>query len=307
MILLKKIVIILIILITFSLYPQDGAKGIKRIVKDPVVIKNQKGNTGKRFAICIGVNKYANKNIDRLQKAENDALGISEVLKEYGQFDTIVTMTTGVAFDNDLFPSLDNIRRKMRNIEKLEMIKPEDMVVFAFSGHGISNDKGDAFLVTSNADPDDWYNTTLPLNEVVEWLKRLKVTKTLLFVDACREKVEIGSKGVSKKTIQEQKYNNVEVASIFFATKSGWFSYEDPEGDYGIFSKFIIMGLQGKADSDKNGVVSFNELRGYVEQNVVDYAFKKNLNQKPYTKQIIEQFGDLIITSYGIDILVKEN
>nr|HPO50626.1 caspase family protein [Spirochaetota bacterium] len=303
----KTTIYLLFIILTFSVYSQDGSKGLKRIVKDPVIINREKGNNGKRIAFCIGINKYLNKNIDRLKKAENDAKGISEVLKDYGQFDTVVTMTTEFDYDSDLFPTLDNIRRKMRNMEKLEIINPEDLVVFSFSGHGISDDKGDAFLITSNSDPDNWYNTSLPLNEVVEWLKRLKVTKTLLFIDACREKIETGSKGVIKKSIREQKYDNVEVASIFFSTKSGWYSYEDPEGDYGIFSKYIILGLRGGADNDKNGIVNFNELRGYVEENVVDYAFNINYNQKPYTKQIIEQYGDLILSSYEIDIFIDPN
>ena len=46
------------------------------IQKGLKIIKTQ---TGKRWAICIGINNYIDQNLNKLKKSANDALGLAKV------------------------------------------------------------------------------------------------------------------------------------------------------------------------------------------------------------------------------------
>jgi hypothetical protein len=130
----------------------------------------------------------------------------------------------------------------------------------------------------------------------VDKLKKKKIAKSLLLIDACREEME-ESKGLKAGGFHASIYSKAEIAAVFYATKAGWFSYEDKKSDYGIFSRFLIEGLKGKADADKDGIVSFSELETYVMEAVFDYAVEMDRKQCPYTKIYGEKFGDLALTA----------
>ena len=49
------------------------------------------------------------------------------------------------------------------------------------------------------------------------------------------------------------------------------FSLEDQRwGGHGVFTHFLLDGLQGAGDSDGNGIVTFTEVFQYVSDNVRD-------------------------------------
>lgn len=105
------------------------------------------------------------------------------------------------------------------------------------------------------------------------------------------------SKSLKNNGFSSPLYSKAEIAAIFYATKAGWFSYEDKQSDYGIFTRFVIEGFKGKADADGDSVVSFSELEKYVMKKVYDYAVECDLEQCPYTKIHGEKFGDLALTA----------
>ena len=77
--------LLVVLLGTFPLCAQEGARGL--VVVEEQEISDLPSSSGKRYAICIGVNGYEDANIQDLDKASNDAKALGKVLKEYGQFD----------------------------------------------------------------------------------------------------------------------------------------------------------------------------------------------------------------------------
>ena len=75
----------LVFLVLMSAAAQD--RGLRTVNK--VKIKELKGNTGKRYAVCIGINGYEHADIQDLRKARNDAKALGEILAKYGQFDKV--------------------------------------------------------------------------------------------------------------------------------------------------------------------------------------------------------------------------
>ncbi|MCB1178333.1 MAG: caspase family protein [Leptospiraceae bacterium] len=297
-------ILVVFIAFPYSILSQDSNNKIKgiKIAEDISSLKkyNSEKGIGKRYAIIIGINKYSDSGIASLSKARNDAKAIGKILKKNGAFDAIALMTDD-ADPNDterLFPTKQNIEEKLNSF--LARANPEDMFVFFFSGHGISNEKGEDFLITQNTSLEYKEASALPVNWVVEKFREKEISKLLLVLDACRETV-YKSKSVQRIDVIPREFNEGSVSATFYSTSKGHYSYEDDESDFGVFTKYLIYGLEGQADTDDDGVVSFTDLKKFVEKGVMDWSRRKNkrnsYEQKPYTKIYNEETnGDLAIT-----------
>ncbi len=292
---IKKGIVFLVLFLVFIAamsFAQEGRKGIR--------IKETKGNAGKRWAICIGINDYEDNSIIDLKKARNDAIELGKVLKEYGQFDRVYVMTDDLNPRGEDYPKLMNIRRKMDFLKGF--IDAEDLVLFSFSGHGIANSEGEGYLVTADSYREDFQGSSLKVKEIIEWLKEVKVKKSLLLLDACREKFQEG-KAINLNGLKAERFLQAEVGAVFYSTKSGWFSYEEKEGDFGVFTRYVIDGLKGGADSTQiagngDGIVTFLELASFVEEGVSNWALNKGKKQRPYIGIFGEKYGDLALSAY---------
>lgn len=292
---MKKRIILIVLTFILSLFLLNSQE---RRVK---VVKKIKGNEGKRWAICIGINNYEDSTILDLKKARNDAKMLGKVLKENGQFDHVYIMTDDLDARKDNYPKLMNIKRKLDFLKGF--IEPGDLVVFSFSGHGISDSRGEGLLILADSYSENLHASSIRVKDIVNWLEGMRVKKSLLLLDACREHFQ-QKKGMNLNGLKAVRFQQAEVAATFYATKSGWFSYEDETGDYGVFTKHIIEGLTGKADDIKkdgngDGIVSFSELASYVEEAVTAWSLDHGKKQKPYTKIYGEKYGDLALSAAG--------
>ncbi len=286
---------------------ESGARGLA-VVSATRSIEDLPGNRGKRYAVCVGISGYEDPGIQDLQKARNDAKALGEELKTQGQFDSVFVMTDDVDPRYDkagVYPRLANIRARLKYLS--DFVTPNDLVVFSFSGHGVANEKGDGYLVPADARAQDPFATSLAVAEVVAWLQKLKVKKSLLLLDACREKLaETASRGLSAgANLRSERFERSEVAAVFYATRTGWYSYEDPQTDFGVFTRFLLDGLRGKADyqcGNRDGIVSFKELSAFVEDAVTTYALAQGMKQRPSTQLTAESYGDLALTTYSASV-----
>ena len=287
----KVIGIFWLLLATVSLHCEDAKR---------LSIVETEGNSGKRWAICIGIDDYEDSSILDLHKAGNDARTMGAVLKDNGQFDYVYVMTDDLSPRDENYPKRRNIMGRLDFIK--EFIRPDDMMVFFFSGHGVSDAQGAGFLVAVDAVDEELFETSVSVNEVVAALGETGITKSLLMIDACREYFQ-ENKGLNQDGLYAEKYERAEVAATFFATKQGWYSYEDSDSEYGVFSRYLIGGLQGSADSpeyegNEDGIVTFSELADYVEAGVSEWAIEHSKKQKPYTEIYGEKSGDLALSAY---------
>ncbi|MGE5343461.1 MAG: SUMF1/EgtB/PvdO family nonheme iron enzyme [Candidatus Omnitrophota bacterium] len=284
-------VMLSVLVVVLSACTQEVTRGVQ--------LNKIQNNAGKRIAICIGINEYEDSTIGRLKKARNDAKQLGKVLMENGQFDAVYVMTDDQEPRKEDYPKLINIKRRMDLLKGL--INSQALVIFSFSGHGISNSRNEGFfLVADSYRNDQAFENTLKVSEIVQWLKEIGIKKSLLLLDACRENVIEGSRAVNLNMMPEERFSQAELGAVCYATKPGWFSYED--SDYGVFTKYIIKGLGGKADKEVSGngdgIISFSELSAYVEENVTSWALRESKYQKPYTQLLGEKFGDIALSAY---------
>ncbi|MDC7233049.1 MAG: SUMF1/EgtB/PvdO family nonheme iron enzyme [Spirochaetales bacterium] len=305
--------LLLFIVVSASAWSQSHQSRGLGVIRE-TDIRNTAGNSGKRYAVCIGINQYEHSVIQNLNNARNDALALGRIFENEGQFDQVFIMTDDIDPRSDSqnnYPRLRNIEGRLDYLK--DFINPEDLVVVSFSGHGISNEEGEGYLIVADSDVNDIYNTSFPISRLVDWVDELKVEKSLFLIDACRETISSqASRSLTRNTLTSQRYTGSKLGAIFYSTKTGWLSYEDQESDYGVFTRFLLEGLKGKADyqyGDSDSIVTFRELSVFVEEAVSNYSMTLGLKQKPFTDVHGELSGDIGISSYSasIDIQTRSN
>ena len=264
-------------------------------------IKILRSQANHRIAICIGINHYADPKLNTLKKAANDAYGLATVLEQKGDFKTYVFSD----LDRDgreksisarLLPTKRQLEEFFANTASFGDIKSDDLVVFSFSGHGISDAQKNGYLLPLDWNGADPYKSAIQVSAVTGWLQKLGVTKSLVLIDACREEMSASRSLDTMPRLYDEKFLSANLAAVFYATKQGGFSYEDPESQYGAFTRFLIEGLGGEANANVDEVVTFRELSTFVEESLGDWALKNGYKQRPYTRIFGEQSGDLALT-----------
>ncbi|MCB1176015.1 MAG: caspase family protein [Leptospiraceae bacterium] len=290
----------LFLLLIFSL----GALSADSIQKKKgILLQADDPDDMKRWAIVIGVNDYNDNSISKLTKARNDAKILGEILKSNGEFEDVFVMTDDISAKDTHYPTKRNIEAKVEKI--LSDAGPDDLVLFFFSGHGSSSEEKQGFVVPVDASTKDLHGTSVSVDLIAQKMRDKGLKKTILILDACRD-VFTKSKGVKSEVFQAEQFQDTEMAATFFSTGSGNFSYEDSETDFGVFTRFLAEGMDGKADGNKDGIVTFNELEAYVQSKVSKWSRKYNKEQKPFVRYHGEKSGDIPITVKGKKSRVDE-
>ena len=223
---------------------------------------------GRGYALLIGVNTYddvkAIKRTATLSFAERDADQLAEVLHglRYAP-DAVVTMTTARTRDDPRYPTAANIRKQVKTTAG--RLLDGDSVVVSFSGYEMQlAGDDDCYLCPADADADDPH-TLISLREDCAALGRVKGERKLVIVDSCRsmEKERTG-KALTPRLPGRS-------VGVLFACSAGQFASEVPEKRQGVLSYFVVEGLRGAADDDKDGTITTAELVSYVKARVPKY------------------------------------
>ncbi len=297
--------LILAFLLSFlalDLHPQEPEKPVE---KKKSLSGNEMG--AKRWAIVVGINEYTDKDISPLQKARNDAKLIAQILEEQGQFEEVHLMTDDISPKSPLYPTRAHIEAKIDHV--LDYSTPVDTILFFFSGHGISDSSGNGYLLSVDTSIDKSLITSIQVNDIMRKIKSRNVSKSILFLDACRDLSSSNAKGFAKEGFKSEKYASGDIPVTFFSTSTGYYSYEDPKSNFGVFTKYLAHGMEGKADANQDGIVTFSELEEFVRAGVVSWSDQNDKEQKPFVNYHRDKQGKIPITVSvdKVTSLVEEN
>ncbi len=220
---------------------------------------------GKTYALLVGISKYAKPELS-LQFANADASVFSQLLES--------PRGGGVPPENVLLLTDEKattaaVRNGFQDFLKRRATK-SDTVVVLIAGHGTVEIPGskNAFILTYDSDPQDLNSTALPMAELQALFEEqlAKVGRVLLFVDVCKA----GTVGtIHNTTVGSNVAQLGDVDGDLFgllASRPKEVSLEGPQfgGGHGVFSYFVIKGLEGAADQNQDGSVDANELIKYV-------------------------------------------
>lgn len=237
------------------------------------------GPGGKTYALLVGISKYKKPELS-LQFAHEDA----------NLFDKLLESPLGGALPADQILLLENeqattaaVRNGFQDFLKRRAGK-NDTVVILIAGHGTVEIPGskNAFILTYDSDPQDLTSTALPMAEVRSLFEDQlsKVGRVILFVDVCKA----GTIGTIQNTTVNADVEHLGDAQgdLFglLASRPREISLEGPQfgGGHGAFSYYVVKGLEGAADANKDGTVDASELVTYVSTEVPS---KTNGKQHP--------------------------
>jgi hypothetical protein len=253
-----------------------------------------------RWAVIIGVGRYDRQDVPPLRYAVADAERLYDVLVGQAGFkkDNILLLTD----KSERKPTLRNIKWALGTFLARSAHK-DDLIVIFFAGHGapevdprgVESDGLAKYLVPADADPDDLYSTALPMDELVTIFGRIESDQVVVFLDACYSGAAGGRTFASKRTrasriddVFLERLTRSKGRVIVTASRANEVSLELPELGHGVFSHYLIQGIRGTADLDRDGIVSLQELYQYVEQEVSRKSRLAGGNQHPVMKGEME-------------------
>src|SRR5579864_4733490 len=224
---------------------------------------------GQTYALLVGISKYAKPELS-LQFADADASVLGQLLESPRGGGL---PTGNILLLTDEKATTAAVRNGFQDFLKRRATK-KDTVVILIAGHGTVEVPGSksAFILTYDSDPQDLKSTALPMGELQSLFEEqlAKVGRVLLFVDVCKAGT-IGTIHNTSVSANVQQLGDVD-GDLFglLASRPKEVSLEGPQfgGGHGVFSYYVIKGLEGAADANKDGVVDASELIQYVSNQV---------------------------------------
>jgi hypothetical protein len=262
-----------------------------------------------QWAVIIGVGGYESSAVPRLRYSVADADAVYQTLVSSGfKKENILLLTD----KTERKPTLRNIKWALGTFLARSAHK-DDLVMIYFAGHGasevdqrgIERDGLSKYLVPLDADPDDLYSTALPMDEMQNVLGRIEAERVTVFLDACYSGAAGGRTFASTKKTRTVNVDDIFLdrltrakgRAIVTASRPAELSIELAELGHGIFTYYLVRGLQGYADNNRDGIVSLQELYEYLAQEVSRKSRQVGGNQHPMLKGELE--GVLPLTRSG--------
>ncbi len=153
-----------------------------------------------------------------------------------------------------------------------------------FSGHGSADMKTQKqYLVPYDIDPN-YPQTAYSLDKIYECLSRLGAKSTTIFLDACfsgqsrqGQIILAGARPLVVSKIAEPLEN----ITVLSATSGSEIASAYTEKKHGLFTYFLLKGLRGDADLNKDKTITTMELSNYLTSKVPDTAQDMGREQHP--------------------------
>jgi uncharacterized caspase-like protein len=216
--------------------------------------------------------------------------------------ETKITLLTDDNEAENLRPTYANIIRCLNEINN--EAKENDAILIAFAGHGVAlpgtlnNQSGtQSYLcpmdaeISRNTDSGEWetHDSLIPLSFLFSGSEEKKGVHKIAILDACRNVGDVQGGGrngvtfvrgsetqsVDLPNFQENDLSRFKKLDRLASCAEGQKAHEDPTIAHGVYSSFMIKGLNGEADGDKNGEITVYELTQYVAKETKNYVQNK--------------------------------
>ena len=216
--------------------------------------------TERRFALVIGNKDYTA--IGALKNPINDAMDISKAFQQLGFEVTTIT-------NADYKKMLNSFSAFTKNLQK------NDVVVFYYSGHGISYD-GKNYLIPTDASItclEEVEENALTLGRLMTSVEAKNVKNSFVFLDACRNLPNLKQCNATKRDVVISKglvrpTNNPSGSMTVYATREGDTADDNSTDRNGLFTSEFLkninipnLGLRQILDRTKKGVETLKFIR----------------------------------------------
>jgi WD40 repeat protein len=243
--------------------------------------------------VCVGVSDYPNLPMGwNLEFCHTDAKALKTVLE--GQTGKMFrNVQTVLALNSEA-----TVGAVTRALSGLQAIGEDDVAVIFLAGHGVRDENGTFYFLTTNGALDDLEKGGISWHLLRDALAGVK-GRVVLFLDACHSGSITAETVVPNDELARTFFSGEQSGvMVFSASKGRQYSLESPDigGGFGIFTYALVQGLGSKsdqADRNRNGFVEFLELVDYVSR----YVDRRTRGEQTPWLSRKELFGDLPIAA----------
>lgn len=230
--------------------------------------QNTAAGKGNVYAVVIGVSKYQDPDVPKLQFANRDAGIFADFLQSKAGGSV---PKENIRLLTDSGATVSAVHMAIRWLTRT--CKKDDLVFFYFSGHGDLESMSmfnNAYLICYNTPIESYVGMSLSvtfLNEIANTLSAKTEARVVLITDACHSGKMAGRDNVNA-LVGQQLLNATEKEIRIASSQADQLSNEkvDWGGGRGIFSYYLVNGLKGLADESKDGIVTMGEIRDYLQK-----------------------------------------
>ena len=225
-----------------------------------------------RHAVVIGISDYADQAIPDLKYAESDARAVYDTLTDpkVGRFPkSNVSLLLGKAATPQAIRAA---------LGKFRTTRPDDLVVIFYAGHAAG--QGDeALWVAQNASLKALAATSVTNSDIRKHLAQIPSQRVVVLLDCCYATSAVKASRVDPKRLFGD-FRGKGRAAIAGSTDSPE-AAERQGAKAGVFAHFLVQGLRGKADTNADGTVTFDEIWLYLGSNIREASVKRRGLHEP--------------------------
>ncbi len=161
-----------------------------------------------------------------------------------------------------------------------------DLLLF-FAGHGLASNNGEElYILPQDSDPDLLKRTALSRKELFDIILALEPKSVTMFFDTCYsgvsrdEQVLLADARPIRISVEDQP-DIPKNFTIFSASELDQISSGLKEAKHGIFSYYVMKGLEGDADINSDKKITNGELLSYLKDHVPLKASELGREQTP--------------------------
>lgn len=237
--------------------------------------------------LFIGIDRFASPEVNELTCAARDAEALYALFVDTLGDASAVLLTDQEATRNAIVEQLKT---------RLGSAAPDDVVVISFSGHG----SDDHFLLTHDADLDEFPSTCIALDELVTLFSQIPARTVILILDCCFSGgagARVFHHGPPTRSVRSAETSLAAIANegrlILTASDANQEASEDPIIGHGLLTWFLLQALQGVSEVVSDGRIHFYRLLSYVSARVSDAAAEFGRQQRPTFRGRVD--GELLL------------
>ncbi|MCG6136262.1 MAG: GUN4 domain-containing protein [Nostoc sp. LLA-1] len=212
-----------------------------------------------KIALLIGVSEYG-EGIPPLSSALNDVEAMQRILQNpsLGGFEQVERL---------LNPNATEMRKAIYKLFR-EAAK-DDLVLFFFSGHGITNDDGYLYLTTRNTAKDDFEATAVDANFIQGQSNNCYARRQVLILDACYSGAYAQGWRTKSVGVDIKKQLGAEGRVVLTSSSATQTSFEQEGSNLSLYTQYLVEGIEtGAADKSGDGNIYIQGLHAYAKEKV---------------------------------------
>jgi len=231
-------------------------------------------------AVIIGNRNYHLSGIPNVDYAFNDAEGIKSWLinnKGVDKHNIIDLRDATAARFNETFGIENNHMGKL-----FRFVKPNVSEVFVYySGHGAPDlIEKNAYFVPVDVNPNFISTSGYSLNTFYSNLEKLNAKHVTVVLDSCFSGNSAAGnllKNISPVSIRLKQAGDLpDNFTVYSSSRGDQVSTWYHEKRHSLFTYYFLLGVNGNADINKNGLITSDEMSRYLTKEVPYYALRLN-------------------------------